>query len=172
MEGRAHGEIALGGETLTGKTKPGEKTTTKLKRIAERSGEDPQAEFNWLMPHFNEESLIGCFNELDGEKAVGADGQRPEFTNQIADRIRPGKVLHHQNVHQPRVRSQNVNVTQSIPPFDQYLDKRKDLLRNRISSLALFEMRESLLKRSKETDVLGKRHEQNQPAGGCDSGFL
>lgn len=78
MEGRAHGEIVLGGETLTGKTKPGEKTETKLKRIAERSGEDPQAEFNWLMPHFNEESLIGCFNELDGQKAVGADGQRKE----------------------------------------------------------------------------------------------
>ena len=34
MEGRAHGEIVLGGETLTGKTKPGEKTATKLKRIA------------------------------------------------------------------------------------------------------------------------------------------
>ena len=78
VEGRAHGEIVLGGETLTGKTKPGEKTTTKPKRIAERSGEDSQAEFNWLMPHFNEESLIGCFNELDGQKAVGADGQRKE----------------------------------------------------------------------------------------------
>jgi len=36
VEGRAHGEIVLGGETLTGKTKPGDKTATKLKRIAER----------------------------------------------------------------------------------------------------------------------------------------
>jgi len=78
VEGRTHGEIVLGGETLTGETKPGEKTATKLKRIAERSGEDPQAEFNWLMPHFNEGSLIGCFNELEGQKAVGADGQRKE----------------------------------------------------------------------------------------------
>lgn len=78
MEGRAHGGIVLGGETLTGKTKPGKETATKLKRIAKRSGEDPQAEFDWLMPHFNEESLIGCFNELEGEKAVGADGQRKE----------------------------------------------------------------------------------------------
>lgn len=78
MEGRTHGEIVLGGETLTGITKPGDKTATKLKRIAERSGKDPHAEFNWLMPHFNEESLIGCFNELDGKKAVGADGQTKE----------------------------------------------------------------------------------------------
>ena len=78
MEGRTHGKIVLGGETLTGKTKPEDATATKLKRIAQRSGEDPQAEFNWLMPHFNEESLIGCFNELDGKKAVGADGQRKE----------------------------------------------------------------------------------------------
>jgi len=30
------------------------------------------------MPHFNEESLIGCFNELDGKKAVGVDSQKKE----------------------------------------------------------------------------------------------
>lgn len=78
MERRTQGEIVLGGETLTGKTKPEGATVTKLKRIAQRSGEDPQAEFKWLMPHFNEESLIGCFSELDGKKAVGADSQKKE----------------------------------------------------------------------------------------------
>jgi RNA-directed DNA polymerase len=26
------------------------------------------------MHHFNEESLAGCFHELDGRKAVGIDG--------------------------------------------------------------------------------------------------
>lgn len=78
MEGRTHGETVLGGETLSGLTKLGKTTETKLKRIAQRSGENPCAEFNWLMPHFNKESLIGCFNELDGRKAVGADGQTKE----------------------------------------------------------------------------------------------
>jgi len=89
VEGRAHGEIVLGGETLTGKTKPEEATATKLKRIAQRSGEDPQAEFNWLMPHFNEESLIGCFNELDGKKAVGVDSQtKEEYGRHLRENIR------------------------------------------------------------------------------------
>lgn len=89
MEGRTQGEIVLGGETLTGKTKPEDATATKLKRIAQRSGEDPQAEFNWLMPHFNEESLIGCFNELDGKKAVGVDSQRKEeYGRQLRGNIR------------------------------------------------------------------------------------
>jgi len=89
VEGRAQGEIVLGGETLTGKTKPGEATATKLKRIAQRSGEDPRAEFNWLMPHFNEGSLIGCFNELDGKKAVGVDSQtKEEYGRHLKGNIR------------------------------------------------------------------------------------
>lgn len=49
-------------------------TDTKLKRIAWLSERDPQKEFNNLMHLFNEESLKECFNELDGRKAVGADG--------------------------------------------------------------------------------------------------
>ena len=50
-------------------------TETKLKRIAVLSGGNPKMEFKWLMPHFNQESLTGCFHELDGRKAVGADRQ-------------------------------------------------------------------------------------------------
>ncbi len=89
VEGRTQGKIVLGGETLTGKTKPEDATATKLKRIAQRSGEDPQAELNWLMPHFNEESLIGCFNELDGKKAVGVDSQTKEkYGRQLRGNIR------------------------------------------------------------------------------------
>lgn len=49
-------------------------TATKLARIAEISRENPDFEIQWLMPHYNEESLKGCFHELDGRKALGADG--------------------------------------------------------------------------------------------------
>ena len=53
-------------------------TATKLKRVAQLSGENPRMEFKWLMPHVNKEFLIGCFNELDGRKAVGADRMTKE----------------------------------------------------------------------------------------------
>ena len=49
-------------------------TKTKLNRIALLSKGDPKRSFLSLMHHFNEESLIECFHELDGKKALGADG--------------------------------------------------------------------------------------------------
>lgn len=49
-------------------------TDTKLKRIAWLSAQDSDKQFNCLMHYFNEESLAGCFHELDGKKAVGIDG--------------------------------------------------------------------------------------------------
>ena len=78
MEGRPCGIINLGGETLSGVTKPTTITDTKLNRIAELSSHDHDMKFNWLMPHFNKESMIGCFHELDGKKAVGIDGVTKE----------------------------------------------------------------------------------------------
>ena len=48
---------------------------TKLKRIAQLSRQDPEAEFRWLMSHFSKENLTSCFHELDGRKAVGIDGR-------------------------------------------------------------------------------------------------
>ena len=74
VEGRPRGIINLGRETLSGVTKPLSTTATKLNRIAKLSSEDSEKEFKWLMPHFNKESLIGCFHELNGKKAVGIDG--------------------------------------------------------------------------------------------------
>ena len=53
-------------------------TETKLKRIAWLSAKDHQREFNNLMHLYNVESLAACFNELDGRKAVGADGVTKE----------------------------------------------------------------------------------------------
>jgi hypothetical protein len=49
-------------------------TETKLERIAWLSTRDHQKELNNLMHLYNLESLVGCFNELDGRKAVGVDG--------------------------------------------------------------------------------------------------
>jgi group II intron reverse transcriptase/maturase len=78
VEGRPCGIINLREETLSGVTKPLTTTDTKLTRIAELSSQDPEVEFKWLMPHFNKESLTGCFHELDGKKAVGIDGTTKE----------------------------------------------------------------------------------------------
>ncbi|MBM3610926.1 MAG: group II intron reverse transcriptase/maturase [Alphaproteobacteria bacterium] len=50
------------------------KTETKLKRIRWLSEQDSKKEFRNLMHLFNEDSLRECYNELDGRKAVGADG--------------------------------------------------------------------------------------------------
>jgi RNA-directed DNA polymerase len=49
-------------------------TETKLKRIAWLSSKDKTKKFDCLMHHFNEESLRICFEELNGKKAIGADG--------------------------------------------------------------------------------------------------
>ncbi len=54
-------------------------TETKLKRIAWLSASDHQKKFDNLMHLFNLESFVCCFNELDGEKAVGVDGITKEM---------------------------------------------------------------------------------------------
>lgn len=48
-------------------------TTTKLNRIAWLSQLNPKKEFYQLIHHYNVESLIECFYQLDGSKAVGID---------------------------------------------------------------------------------------------------
>ncbi len=49
-------------------------TDTVLRRIAWLSARDASKRFDSLMHLFNQESLAACFHELDGKKAVGADG--------------------------------------------------------------------------------------------------
>jgi RNA-directed DNA polymerase len=49
-------------------------TDTVLRRIAWLSAKDASKRFDHLMHLFNQESLAACFHELDGRKAVGADG--------------------------------------------------------------------------------------------------
>ena len=54
-------------------TKTNNITETKLKRVAQLSGEKHDMVFMGLMPHVNRESLISCFHELNGNKSVGID---------------------------------------------------------------------------------------------------
>jgi hypothetical protein len=42
-------------------------TDTKLRRIAWLSAHEPKKKFDQLMHHFNEDSLVACFHELDGK---------------------------------------------------------------------------------------------------------
>lgn len=48
-------------------------TRTELEEIAWLSAQDPNREFHSLIHHFNVESLRGCFEKLDGKKALGLD---------------------------------------------------------------------------------------------------
>jgi RNA-directed DNA polymerase len=48
-------------------------TDTKLQRITWLSSLDKHREFNQLMHHFNEESLLVCYQELQRNKALGSD---------------------------------------------------------------------------------------------------
>jgi RNA-directed DNA polymerase len=73
---------------LAGRTQPDSTTATKLKRIAQISRERPDAEFRWLMPHFNPASLSACFRQLDGKKAAGADGMsKNDYALGLDDRL-------------------------------------------------------------------------------------
>jgi RNA-directed DNA polymerase len=49
-------------------------TEMKLKRIAALSAANPEMVFTHVIHHFNKESLLACFQELDGKKAIGSDG--------------------------------------------------------------------------------------------------
>lgn len=71
-----------------GKPKPNESLETKLSRIMLLSNKNPEQEFKWLMPHFNKENLISCFNELDGKKAVGIDDKtKKEYEENLEENI-------------------------------------------------------------------------------------
>jgi len=83
--GRATGNINLFRET-SGTNEVTKTTITKLQRIAEISRANHSSEFNWLMPHFSKENLLNCFHELDGNKAVGVDGQSKEEYSRNLDR--------------------------------------------------------------------------------------
>ena len=71
--GRAGGNINLFKEPSVKRTQLPAEMTTKLNRIAERSRQDADCSFEWLMQHFSVRNLAACFHSLDGKKAVGID---------------------------------------------------------------------------------------------------
>jgi RNA-directed DNA polymerase len=75
VEGRPLGQIKCeGGTSMESSEFQQQMTATKLKRIAWLSSQSSGRVFNNLMHLINPESLKDCFRELDGKKAVGADG--------------------------------------------------------------------------------------------------
>ena len=72
-----------------GTPEPYPMTDTKLKRIASLTARDPHKRFDCLMHLFNEESLAGCFPELDGRKAVGTDGvDKADYGRELNDNLK------------------------------------------------------------------------------------
>lgn len=74
VEGRTMGEYDLSRSNVMEYTETPIMTETKLKRIATLSAGNREMIFTQLMHHFNEESLLTCYQELDGKKAKGIDG--------------------------------------------------------------------------------------------------
>ncbi len=71
-----------------GETKSNNITETKLKKVAQLSGKNPEMVFMGLMPHVNRESLTRCFHELDERKAVGIDRvTKEEYRQDLAKNI-------------------------------------------------------------------------------------
>jgi len=57
-----------------------ESVETKLQRIAEKAGREPKIQFTSLFHLMNEELLLGCFERLRKDAAVGIDERQPRPT--------------------------------------------------------------------------------------------
>lgn len=86
VEERILGMNALNEETSGRPTEPHFPTATRLARIAWLSARDRDRRFECLMHHINRETLVACFDELDGKKAVGADGISKEEYGKSLDK--------------------------------------------------------------------------------------
>jgi RNA-directed DNA polymerase len=74
---------------VNSETKLNKITETKLTRIAQLSKENPNIEFKWLMSHYNMNSFVKCFQQLDGKKAVGVDGiTKNEYGKNLEENLR------------------------------------------------------------------------------------
>jgi len=69
-------------------TKSQETMVTKLNKITQRSYQDRLMKFSRLMPLVTPANLISCFNELDGNKAIGIDGKtKADYAKNLAENI-------------------------------------------------------------------------------------
>ena len=65
-----------------------ENTRTGLSEINWLSTQNPHQVFHSLMHHINEESLRHCYEQLDGKKAIGADGvSKEEYGTKLSTHI-------------------------------------------------------------------------------------
>jgi len=74
VEGRTLGKYDLSKGDVMEFTENSIVTEMKLKRIATLSAANPEMVFTNVIHHFNLDSLRTCFQELDGQKAIGSDG--------------------------------------------------------------------------------------------------
>ena len=70
---------------------------TKLVRIAEMAGTNPEIRFTSLYHYLNEELLLECHRELEGNKAIGIDGVTKDKYEENLQ----------QNIEKPRQKAQN-----------------------------------------------------------------
>ena len=78
VERRVVGFIVVSGETCSLVSELEVCMKTKLRTITQRSVREPDARFDALMHHINEETLKLCFDRLNGRRAVGIDGIQKE----------------------------------------------------------------------------------------------
>lgn len=89
VEGRMLGKYDLSRGNVMKFTETLTPTETKLKRIAALSAADRNMIFTNVMHLFNYESLLACFHELDGKKAIGSDGiSKAEYKENLASNLR------------------------------------------------------------------------------------
>ncbi|MEE8113647.1 MAG: group II intron reverse transcriptase/maturase [Nitrososphaerales archaeon] len=70
------------------KTEFQQNTYTELERIAWLSSKNSEQEFHSLMHHFDVEGLRGCYQQLDGRKAVGIDGiDKAKYGEQLTSNL-------------------------------------------------------------------------------------
>jgi len=66
----------------------GNQMETELVRIAKMAREKPKERFTTLIHHINQESLMGCHQEISGRKASGIDQvTRREYGENLADNV-------------------------------------------------------------------------------------
>ena len=93
-----------------------------------------------------------------------------EPPGQVRQRVRPGNSLHPQKSQQPRIGPQKIDIRQPVATFDDHLEKRKNLGRDRIAALPELEMEET--SSCLQHDIFGEGHEQSQAAGSGDFGAM
>ena len=77
---------------------------TGVERIAERARREPLAPMTALMHHYSVENLRGCFESLDGKKALGVDRvSKADYWENLEDNLEHLHGQLHQMSYRPQV---------------------------------------------------------------------